>query len=127
MSTALTDGIRVTVKSAYRPDRSAPAQGRYLFTYTVHIANQGAKPAKLVARHWIITDASGEKEEVAGEGVVGHQPHLAPGESFEYTSLCVLKTPLGAMRGTYQMVRDDGSSFHAEIAPFSLAVPHALK
>ncbi|HET6923625.1 MAG TPA: Co2+/Mg2+ efflux protein ApaG [Anaeromyxobacteraceae bacterium] len=126
MSTALTHGIRVTVKSAYRPDRSVPAQGRYLFTYTVNIANQGARPAKLVARHWIITDASGEKEEVAGQGVVGHQPHLAPGESFEYTSQCVLKTPLGAMRGTYQMLRDDGSSFQAEIAPFSLAVPHAL-
>jgi len=126
VSTALTDGIRVTVKSAYQPDRSAPARGRYLFTYTVQIANQGARPATLVGRHWIITDASGEKEEVAGEGVVGRQPHLAPGESFEYTSFCLLKTPLGTMRGAYQMVRDDGSSFHAEIAPFSLAVPQAL-
>ena len=126
MSTAVTEGIRVTVKSAFRPDRSTPGQGRYLFTYTVRIANEGSRPAKLVSRHWIITDASGEKEEVAGEGVVGRQPHLAPGESFEYTSFCVLKTPLGAMRGTYQMVRDDGSSFHAEIAPFSLAVPSAL-
>jgi ApaG protein len=126
VSTALTDGIRVTVKSAYRADRSLPAQGRYLFTYTVHIANQGQRPAKLVARHWIITDAAGEKEEVVGDGVVGHQPHLAPGESFEYTSFCMLKTPLGAMRGTYQMVRDDGTRFDAEIAPFSLAVPQAL-
>ncbi|HYQ81898.1 MAG TPA: Co2+/Mg2+ efflux protein ApaG [Anaeromyxobacteraceae bacterium] len=126
MSTALTDGIRVTVKSSYRPDRSAPAQGRYLFAYTVRIANQGDRPAKLVSRHWVITDASGEKEEVVGDGVVGHQPHLAPGESFEYTSFCVLKTPLGSMRGTYQMVRDDGSRFEAEIAAFSLAVPQAL-
>ncbi len=126
VSTALTDGIRVTVKSSYRPDRSAPAQGRYLFAYTVRIANQGDRPAKLVSRHWVITDASGEKEEVVGDGVVGHQPHLAPGESFEYTSFCVLKTPLGSMRGTYQMVRDDGSRFDAEIAAFSLAVPQAL-
>jgi ApaG protein len=126
VSTALTDGIRVTVKSAYRPDRSAPAQGRYLFAYTVRIANQGDRPAKLVSRHWVITDASGENEEVVGDGVVGHQPHLGPGESFEYTSFCVLRTPLGSMRGSYQMVRDDGSRFDAQIAPFSLAVPQAL-
>ena len=126
MSTALTDGIRVEVKSAYRADRSAPAQGRYLFTYTVRISNQGRHAAKLVSRHWIITDAAGQKEEVVGEGVIGHQPHLEPGESFEYTSFCVLKTPLGSMRGTYQMVRDDGSTFQAEVAPFSLAVPAAL-
>ncbi|HEU4383036.1 MAG TPA: Co2+/Mg2+ efflux protein ApaG [Anaeromyxobacteraceae bacterium] len=126
MSTALTDGIRVTVKSAYRPERSAPGQGRYLFSYTVRIANQGDRPAKLVTRHWVITDAAGEKEEVVGEGVVGHQPHLGPGETFEYTSFCVLKTPVGAMRGTYRMLRDDGSAFDAEIAPFSLAVPQAL-
>lgn len=103
-----------------------PAQGRYLFAYTVRISNEGRGSSRLVARHWIITDASGEKEEVIGEGVVGHQPHLDPGEAFEYTSFCVLKTPLGSMRGSYQMVRDDGTSFQAEIAPFSLAVPDAL-
>jgi ApaG protein len=126
VSTALTDGIRVTVRSEFRPDRSAPAQNRYLFTYTVRIANQGPRSAKLVARHWIITDANGGREEVEGEGVVGHQPHLESGQQFEYTSFCVLKTPLGSMRGTYHMVRDDGRAFRAEIAPFSLVVPGSL-
>jgi ApaG protein len=126
VSTALTDGIRVTVRSEFRPDRSAPAQNRYLFTYTVRIANEGPLAAKLVSRHWIITDANGERDEVEGEGVVGHQPHLEPGQQFEYTSFCVLKTPLGSMRGTYHMVRDDGRAFPAEIAPFSLVVPGSL-
>jgi ApaG protein len=126
VSTAVTEGIRVTVKSAFRPDRSTPAQGRYLFTYTVRIANEGNRPAKLVSRHWIITDASGRREEVVGDGVVGQQPHLQAGEQFEYTSFCVLETPLGSMRGTYRMLRDDGSSFDAEIAPFSLVIPGSL-
>ncbi len=126
MSTALTDGIRVTVRSEYRPERSTPAQGRYLFTYTVRIANEGPRAATLRARHWIITDAHGEREEVVGEGVVGKQPHLASGEAFEYTSFCVLRTPHGSMRGRYRMVRDDGSSFEAEIAPFTLLVPGTL-
>jgi ApaG protein len=126
VSRAVTEGIRVSVHSDYRPDRSAPAHGRYLFTYTVRIANEGDAPAKLLSRHWIITDAEGEREEVVGEGVVGQQPHLLPGASFEYTSFCVLKTPLGQMRGTYTMLRDDGASFQAEIAPFALAVPSAL-
>ena len=126
MSRAVTEGVAVTVRSEFRPDRSQPAQGRYLFTYTVRIANEGPAAAKLLSRHWIITDARGEVEEVQGEGVVGQQPALAPGGSFEYTSFCVLRTPLGQMRGTYTMLRDDGRTFQAEIAPFSLAVPGAL-
>jgi ApaG protein len=126
VSSAVTSGIRVRVASEYRADRSAPAAGRHLFTYTVRISNEGTSPAKLVSRHWIITDAQGEREEVRGEGVVGQQPHLQPGGSFEYTSFCILKTPHGSMRGTYGMVRDDGSSFDAEIAPFALVTPGAL-
>jgi ApaG protein len=126
VSSAVTDGIRVTVTSAYRPERSQPAQRRWLFTYTVRIGNEGAAPAQLVARHWIITDANGAREEVAGEGVIGQQPRLAPGEAFEYTSFCVLETPHGSMRGTYRMVRGDGTSFDARIAPFALVVPGAV-
>jgi ApaG protein len=126
VSTATTDGIEVSVESEFRPDRSTPAQARYLFTYTVRIANVGTSPARLLSRHWIVTDARGEREEVRGEGVIGKQPHLAPGQSFRYTSFCVLRTPLGQMRGTYTMSRDDGSTFEAEIAPFALAVPAAL-
>ncbi|HET8734216.1 MAG TPA: Co2+/Mg2+ efflux protein ApaG, partial [Anaeromyxobacteraceae bacterium] len=113
MSTAVTNGIQVTVRSEFRPDRSSPAQGRFLFTYSVDIRNGGATPAKLLSRHWIITDARGEQEEVTGDGVVGQQPHLAPGESFQYTSFCVLRTPLGQMRGTYTMMDDDGRTFAA--------------
>ena len=124
MSTAVTEGIRVTVQSAFRPDRSG--QGRYLFAYTVRIANEGELPARLVSRHWIITDGSGAREDVTGDGVVGHQPHLAPGQHFEYTSFCVLKTPHGSMRGTYRMVRDDGGDFEARIAPFTLVIPGTL-
>ncbi len=124
MSTAVTDGIRVTVRSEFRADRSAP--GRWLFSYAVRIANEGTRPATLLSRHWIITDARGQQEEVTGDGVVGQQPHLAPGESFQYTSYCVLPTPLGQMRGTYTMMRDDGRTFQAEIAPFALAVPTSL-
>jgi ApaG protein len=126
VSTATTDGIEVSVASEFRPDRSMPAQGRYLFTYTVRIVNVGSSAARLVSRHWIVTDARGEREEVTGDGVVGQQPHLAPGQSFQYTSFCVLRTPLGQMLGTYTMSRDDGTRFEAAIAPFALAVPAAL-
>jgi ApaG protein len=126
VSNAVTDGIRVTVASAFRPERSDPAQRRWLFSYTVRIANEGEAPAQLVARHWIITDATGAREEVVGDGVVGRQPRLAPGEEFEYTSYCVLETPHGSMRGSYRMVRGDGSTFEARIAPFALVVPGAV-
>ena len=123
MSSAVTDGIRVDVRSAFRAERSEPDKGRWLFSYTVRIANEGEQTAQLLARHWIITDASGNREDVVGDGVVGHQPRLEPGQQFEYTSFCILKTPHGSMRGTYRMVRDDGSSFEARIAPFPLLVP----
>jgi len=126
VSTAVTEGIRVEVQSAFRPDRSDPSAGRWLFAYTIKIRNEGAATAQLVSRHWIITDANGEREEVQGDGVVGHQPRLEPGESFEYTSFCILKTPHGSMRGSYRMVREDGDSFDAAIAPFPLVVPGSL-
>ena len=126
MSSALTQGIRVSVTSAFRPDRSEPGQGRWLFSYTVRLANEGDVAAQLVSRRWVITDANGDRQEVVGEGVVGQQPHLAPGEQFEYTSFCILKTPHGSMRGTYRMVRADGSTFDARIAPFALVVPGAV-
>jgi ApaG protein len=124
VSTAVTSGIRIHVKIEFRPDRSS--SGRYLFTYTIRISNEGDHPAKLVSRHWIITDAQGGKEEVVGDGVVGQQPRLKSGEAFEYTSFCILKTPHGSMRGSYHMVRDDGASFAAEIPAFTLVTPGAL-
>jgi ApaG protein len=123
---AVTEGIRVSVKTEYRADRSSPSARRYLFTYTIRISNDGDEPAKLVSRHWYITDANGDREEVEGDGVVGQQPRLAGGESFEYTSFCVLRTPLGQMRGTYRMERDDGPPFEAEIPAFSLSIPGTL-
>jgi ApaG protein len=125
-STALTDGIRITVRSEYIADQSAPLSGRYAFSYTVRIANEGVEPARLMTRHWIITDGVGKVEEVRGPGVVGRQPALRPGEHFEYTSGCQLATPRGEMRGTYQMHRPDGRVFDAKIAPFLLALPHSL-
>ncbi|XXZ26582.1 Co2+/Mg2+ efflux protein ApaG [Sorangium sp. So ce307] len=126
VSTAITQGIRVTVSTVYVPTQSSPTEHRYVFAYTVRIANEGAEPAQLRTRHWIITHGSGKVEEVRGPGVVGQQPSLKPGEHFEYTSGCVLETPRGTMRGTYQMHRPDGRSFDAEIAPFTLAMPHSL-
>jgi ApaG protein len=123
VSSAVTEGIRVTVRSAFRPERSDPDKSRWLFSYTVRIENEGDRPVQLVARHWIITDATGGKEEVVGDGVVGHQPRLEPGQHFEYTSFCVLGTPHGSMKGSYRMLRDDGSTFEARIAAFPLLVP----
>ena len=99
---------------------------RYVFAYTVKIANEGETPATLKSRHWIITDGDGRVEEVRGPGVIGQQPSLAPGEQFEYTSGCVLTTPRGEMRGTYEMHRPDGSTFDATIAPFQLTLPYSL-
>ena len=125
-SEALTEGIRVTVKSRYVPERSEPAKNRYFFAYRISISNEGGAPAQLLSRHWIITDGEGEEHHVRGPGVVGEQPRLKKGESFEYTSFCPLATPVGSMRGTYQMIREDGTPFEAEIAPFTLAMPFAL-
>ena len=126
MSRALTNGILVTVKSAYMPERSTPTLRRFAFAYTVTIANEGSDTTQLMRRHWIITDAEGKVEEVEGEGVVGEQPVLAPGESFEYTSWCQLATPSGSMHGTYRMVNATGATFDAEIAPFRLGMPYSL-
>jgi ApaG protein len=125
-ATATTEGIKVTVRSVYVPEQSSPRLRRYVFAYTVTIANEGDLPAQLKSRHWIITDGDGRVEEVRGPGVVGQQPYLAPGEHFEYTSGCVLTTPRGEMRGTYQMHRPDGTQFDATIAPFALSLPYSL-
>lgn len=122
-STAVTEGIRVTVRAVYLPQQSSPEDRRYVFAYTVDIANEGTAPAQLRTRHWIITDGNGKVEEVKGPGVVGETPRLQPGQSFRYTSGCVLETPVGTMHGTYQMYRDDDSRFDAVIAPFTLAAP----
>jgi ApaG protein len=126
VSTAVTDGIRVMVRSFYVPEQSAPRAQRYVFAYTVRISNEGAETAQLRTRHWIIIDGDGRVEEVRGDGVVGAQPTLKPGQHFEYTSGCALRTPMGTMRGTYRMHRDDGTSFDAEIAPFVLSLPQTL-
>jgi ApaG protein len=126
MSTALTHGILVTVKSEYIPERSSLSERQFAFSYTVRISNQGEAPARLESRHWIITDAAGRVQEVRGAGVVGVQPRLRPGETFEYTSWCVIATPSGEMRGSYQMVTDGGDGFDAEIAPFRLTLPQTL-
>lgn len=126
MSSTTTEGIRISVKPAYWPERSLPESGQFAFMYTVEITNTGTEPAKLESRHWIITDANGKVEEVKGEGVVGKQPNLGPGEKFEYTSWAMLRTPFGSMRGSYSMVRPDGTRFDARIAEFVLTQPHAL-
>jgi ApaG protein len=123
MSDATTDGIRVQARSQYLPERSSPQSGEYLFAYTVVISNLGEQTAQLVSREWIITDGDGRVERVAGPGVVGHQPVLEPGQSFEYSSFCPLATPVGSMHGSYRMVRPDGRSFEAQIAPFSWPSP----
>jgi ApaG protein len=114
------------VQSEYAPDRSRPAQNEWVFLYTVTISNEGSETAQLVTRHWIITDATGKVEEVRGPGVVGQQPTLAPGESFEYTSGSTLPTPFGVMEGTYQMVCESGDQFDAKIAPFTLSEPYTV-
>ena len=125
-SVALTDGIRVTVTSRYIAEQSLPRARRYVWAYTVRITNEGGEPARLVTRHWIITDANGKIDEVRGPGVVGEQPLLEPGDSFQYTSSCLLQTPRGTMHGCYQMVREDGRALDAEIAPFALSMPSEL-
>lgn len=118
--------IKVSIKTSYLPGQSAPDQNRYVFAYTVTITNDGEAPAKLLTRHWVITDANSQTREVRGEGVVGEQPTLSPGMSFEYTSGTVLETPVGTMHGSYQMVTDDGTSFDAEIPAFTLSIPRTL-
>ena len=118
--------IDVTVRAVYIPAQSAPENNRYVFAYTVTITNAGSVPVKLMTRHWVITDANQRVQEVRGEGVVGEQPYLAPGMSFEYTSGTILETQVGVMRGSYQMIADDGINFDAEIPEFTLSVPRTL-
>ncbi|HEX2459222.1 MAG TPA: Co2+/Mg2+ efflux protein ApaG [Vicinamibacterales bacterium] len=126
MSDTTTRGIRVQVTSTYLPERSSPRDCQYLFAYHIRVSNVGSETAQLVSREWIITSADGEVERVKGPGVVGEQPVLTPGSSFEYTSYCPLKTSVGSMQGSYQMMTADGEKFEAQIAPFTLAAPHAL-
>ena len=125
-SATTTRGIRIEVRSEFLPERSAPRVGSYLFQYDVRISNVGSETAQLISREWIITNADGEVERVKGQGVIGEQPVLPPGGSFEYTSYCPLKTAVGSMHGSYQMVTTNGDRFDAAIAPFTLAVPNAL-
>jgi len=118
--------ISVDVETTYLDDQSEPREQRYVFAYTITIRNEGEVPAKLLTRHWIITDANGRVQEVRGEGVVGEQPYLKPGQGFRYSSGAVLETPVGTMQGTYQMLADDGAQFDAPIAAFRLAMPGML-
>jgi ApaG protein len=125
-SEAVTNDVRVEVESQYAPEHSLPSQHEWFFHYTVRISNQGHETVQLLNRHWIISDAAGNTEEVKGKGVVGEQPVLRPGESFQYTSGCPLKTSTGVMRGTYEMVTEDGDRFDVEIAPFALHEPYTV-
>jgi len=118
--------IQVTTQVEYIPEQSSEEQDRYVFAYTITLSNTGSIPAQLISRHWIITDAAGSVQEVRGLGVVGEQPLLKPGESFEYTSGSAVATPVGTMKGTYQMVAEDGTKFDAVIAEFTLSMPRVL-
>ena len=125
-SEVVTQGIRVQVTARYSPEHSQPHQNKWFFLYTVEISNEGSETVQLISRHWIITDANHHVEEVRGPGVVGKQPVLAPGKSFQYTSGCPLPTPFGSMRGTYQMVTGNGARFDVEIAAFALTEPYTV-
>jgi ApaG protein len=127
-SEAVTRGIRVSVRARFAAEHSQPSQQRWFFLYTVRIANEGPDTVQLISRHWIITDGVGTTEEVRGLGVVGQQPTLEPGESFEYTSGCPLSTPFGSMRGTYQLVpvAQRSGAFDVEIAAFALEAPYTV-
>ena len=125
-SEAVTSGVRVAVRARFIPERSNPGEGEWFFAYTIRIANESERTVQLLSRHWVITDAEGKVEEVRGPGVVGQQPILGPGQSFEYTSACPLPTSFGVMQGTYQMVTPAGDHFDITIAPFSLHEPYAI-
>ncbi len=118
--------IDVIVETHYLEDQSRPEQDYYVFAYTITIVNRGDEPARLLNRHWIITDANGKIQEVRGAGVVGEHPYLKPGEQFTYTSGAMIETPVGSMKGEYEFERDDGSRFEAPIAEFILSVPRVL-
>ena len=116
----------ISVDTRFLDDQSVPEERRYVFAYTIHIRNEGQVPARLLGRHWLITDGNGKVQEVVGEGVVGEQPWLRPGEGFEYTSGAVLETDIGTMRGSYDMLADDGTRFAAPIPAFTLSIPRTL-
>lgn len=126
MPRAKSHDIRVQVATRFLDEQSHPAQNRFVFSYTVTIRNRGETPAKLLSRHWIITDGNGKVQEVRGDGVVGEQPRVRPGEDYQYTSGAVLETAVGTMRGSYQMVSEDGTRFDAAIPEFTLSVPRTL-
>jgi ApaG protein len=124
--TSVRHRISIDVETTYLDDQSEPREQRYVFAYTITIRNEGEVPAKLMTRHWIITDANGRVQEVRGDGVVGEQPYLKPGQGFRYSSGAVLETPVGTMQGSYQMIADDGAQFDAPIPAFRLAKPGML-
>ncbi|MFI4905431.1 MAG: Co2+/Mg2+ efflux protein ApaG [Steroidobacteraceae bacterium] len=124
--TSVRHRISIDVETTYLDDQSEPREQRYVFAYTITIRNEGEVPAKLLTRHWIITDANGRVQEVRGDGVVGEQPYLKPGQGFRYSSGAVLETPVGTMQGSYQMIADDGAQFDAPIPAFRLAIPGML-
>lgn len=125
-SEAVTRGVRVEVESRYDPERSAPHEDYYFFAYHVRISNVGEGRVQLQRRRWVITDGDGSVQEVEGDGVVGNQPVLEPGQSFEYTSFCPLRTALGWMEGTYTMLAPEGERFEARVERFALEAPHAV-
>ncbi len=127
VSEAVTNDVRVEVIAQHSTEHSRPGEGEWVFQYTVRVTNLGAEPVQLISRHWIITDGTDRVEEVRGPGVVGQQPKLAPGESFKYSSWCPLKTPMGMMHGTYQMLGADGRMFDIEIAPFGLKARYTVQ
>jgi ApaG protein len=125
MYLAVTNNIRVAVEPAYSPERSLPDEGLHFWLYTIEIVNLGRRTVQLTHRHWVITDASGKRQEVRGVGVIGEQPRLAPGQSFRYTSGCPLGEPSGMMQGAYRMVAEDGEEFEVTVPAFSLDIPSA--
>ena len=126
MPSTKSHDIRVQVATRFLDEQSHPTQNRFVFSYTVTIRNRGETPAKLLSRHWIITDGNGKVQEVRGDGVVGEQPRVRPGEDYQYTSGAVLETAVGTMRGSYQMLSEDGTRFNAAIPEFTLSVPRTL-
>ena len=118
--------IQVDVITRFLAEQSVPNNNRYVFAYTITLHNRGDKPARLLSRHWIITDANGKVQEVKGEGVVGEQPYMLPGENYQYTSGAILETSVGTMRGSYQMLADDGTHFDTTIPQFTLSIPRVL-
>ena len=118
--------VDVQVRTRFVPDQSQPDANRFVFAYTITVRNAGELPARLMTRHWVITDANGKTEEVRGDGVIGEQPWIRPGDDYEYTSGAVLETAVGIMTGSYQMLADDGTHFDALIPPFTLSIPRTL-